>query len=79
VSLFCPKCHMPFTKEIMKSEPVKAWEHEPEHFVGEEFGQSQTCPSIIDRARGVVEFMHYCSCKHCRHVWTEIKTVEYEM
>jgi len=79
VSLLCPNCHRPFTKEITKREPVKAWEHEPEHFDGEEFCRTQTCPSTIDRAKEVVEFMHYCSCKHCRHEWTETKTVEFEV
>ena len=78
MSLLCPNCHWPFTKEITKREPVKVWEHNPEHFGEEEFGRTQICPSAIDAAKEVVEFMHYCICKHFRHEWTEIKIVEFD-
>jgi len=78
MSLLCPKCHMPFTKEILKREPVKIWEHQPERFDEESFHETLTCPSSIDTLKEIVEFAHHCSCKHCGHEWTETKTVEFD-
>jgi len=68
---------MPFTKEILKREPVKVWEHEPEYF-NEEYHRAQMCPSSVDASKEVVEFKHYCSCRHCRHEWTETKAIAFD-
>jgi len=68
---------MPFTKEILKREPLKVWEHEPEYFK-EEYRSAQMCPSSVDTSKEVVEVKHYCSCKHCRHEWTEIKAIAFD-
>jgi len=78
VSLFCPMCHWPFTKQILKREPVKTWEHRPEYFDEEGFHPTRTCPSPVDVSKEIVEVAHHCSCRHCRHEWTEIKTVEFD-
>ena len=78
MSILCPSCHRPFTKEITKSEPVKVWEHEPDPFCEKQFGRTQACPSSVDIAKEIVEFEHHCSCKHCRYEWTETRTVEFE-
>jgi len=77
-SLLCPKCHRPFTKEILKREPVKVWEHQPEYYGEVGLHEARTCPSSVDALKEIVEVAHCCSCKHCRHVWTEIKTVEFD-
>jgi len=78
MSFFCPKCHRPFTKEILKREPVKIWEHRPEYFDRGGLHGTLTSPSSVDTSREIVEVAHHCSCKHCRHEWTEIKTVEFD-
>ena len=62
----------------MEREPVKTWEHTPERFEEEEFHRTRAWPSLVDTSKEVVEFKHYCSCKHCRHRWTETMAVEFE-
>ena len=77
MSFLCPKCHRPFTKEILEREPVKIWEHQPEYF-DEGLHETRTCPSSVDALKEIVEVAHHCSCRHCRHEWTEIKAVEFD-
>ncbi|HXW95826.1 MAG TPA: hypothetical protein VEJ19_08995 [Nitrososphaerales archaeon] len=60
------------------SEPVKVWQHEPEYYSEEEVHQARSYPSSVDAQKEIVEFKHYCSCKHCKHEWTEAKTVEFD-
>ena len=78
MSFFCPKCHRPFTKEILTREPVKIWEHQARYFDRGGLHATLTCPSSVDTSKEIVEVAHHCSCKHCRHEWTEIKTVEFD-
>ena len=78
MSLLCPKCHWPLTREILEREPVKAWEHHPEYFDDEGLHQVRAYPAAVDAPKEVVEVAHRCACKHCRHEWTEIKTVEFD-
>ena len=78
MSFLCPNCHRPFTKEILEREPVKTWEHRPECFNEGDLHETRACPSSVDASKEIAEFAHRCSCKHCRHEWTEFRTVEFD-
>jgi DNA-directed RNA polymerase subunit RPC12/RpoP len=73
LSFLCPKCHRPFTKEIVKREPTKDITHTPPKFEG-----SRSRPFSVDTSKEVVEFTHYCRCKHCGHEWAETKIVKFD-
>ena len=73
MSILCPKCHRPFTKQIVKREPVKDYVHEAEHFEG-----TRSRPFSVDTSMAVVETVHYCKCNHCGHEWTETKIVKFD-
>jgi hypothetical protein len=75
LSLLCPKCHRPFTKEVLESEPVKVWEHQPEHLEEEDFPLVRAWPSSVDVPKEVVEVEHRCTCRHCKYEWTEATSV----
>ncbi|HXW95503.1 MAG TPA: hypothetical protein VEJ19_07340 [Nitrososphaerales archaeon] len=69
-----PKCHRPFTKQIVKREAAKDYTHEAEHFSG-----TRNRPYSVDVSKEFVEFVHYCKCRHCGYEWTETKTVKFEV
>ena len=74
MAVLCPKCHRPFTKEIVKREPLKDYTHEAEHFQG-----TRSRPFPVDTSKEVVEFAHHCRCRHCGYEWDETKVVKFDV
>ena len=74
MSFLCPKCHRPFTKQIVKREALSEHAHEAGHFAG-----TRSRPFQVDTSKEVVEMMHFCRCRHCGHEWTETKTVRFDI
>jgi len=72
LSFLCPRCHRPFTKQIVKREVVDDKVSEAPKFEG-----SRSRPYSVDVTKAVVKYAHYCRCRHCGHEWTETKVVEF--
>jgi len=69
----CPKCHRPFTKEVVKSEVMK---NSISSALRAPIIGTQSRPCYVDVTNAVVETKSHYRCKHCGHEWTENKTVE---
>ena len=86
MSITCPKCHRPFTKEL-----------EGEKLLAENEGEEKRIDAMVgnrpmlgmSRITGATEttsvhtidltYEDRFKCKHCGHEWTELKTKEGEV
>jgi len=76
MSVLCPRCHRPFSKEFEKNEIAVEGYHEGEQFTGTR--SKIKTPIPVDRGKQIVNFKYYYKCKHCGFEWSEIKRINFD-
>jgi len=73
MSVLCPKCHRPFSKEFEKKEVVNEGYHEGDLSTG----SRSKGPVPLDLGKEIVIFKYYYKCNRCGFEWIETKSVDF--